>query len=191
MAERSKAADCKSVGTTPSLVRIQPFSLNLVKKLKKKKKLNLTNINLFRCVQPLRNINKMTNLYLIKMRTALNFASYIINYITLNINFKRNRFFPFIKKDNEMDTIINSSLGMISNFFSKKKCFLRSKTAYILLSSFLRKILIYSNFSRIILKIQKKPIYLIEIMKCILQPSKKLYKYPYNNTVEMDEEKYS
>merc|ERR1712178_121503 len=103
--------------------------------------------------------------------------NYILNYIMLNINFKRNRFFPFIKKDNETETIINSSLGMISNFFSKKKYFLKSKTAYILLASFLRKILIYSNFSKIILKIQKKPIYLIEIIKCILQPAKKLYKY--------------
>merc|ERR1712178_18877 len=97
--------------------------------------------------------------------------------IIMNINFKRNRFFPSLKNSNETNIIINSSLGMISNFFSKKKYFLRSKTAYILLASFLRKILIYSNFSKIILKIQKKPIYLIEIIKCILQPAKKLYKY--------------
>merc|ERR1712118_234875 len=139
------------------------------------------NLNLLKCARPVRNVKNIiiVSLHLIKIKTILyciNFMlykynvlnknySYILNYIVLNINFKRNKFFPFIKKDNEMDTIINSSLGMIANFFSKKKYFLKSKTAYVLLASFLRKILIYSNFYKIVLKVQKKPIYLIEIIK--------------------------
>jgi len=72
------------------------------------------------------------------------------------------------------------SLGMFMKFFLKSKSFLRSKSMYLILSSFLRKILIFSKFKSLILTISKTPLFLKEILSNLNEPVINIYKHPFN-----------
>ena len=98
---------------------------------------------------------------------------------TLALNYKRNRFFPNIHTL-KGDNYIMLSLGMFMKFFLKSKSFLRSKSMYLILSSFLRKILIFSKFKSLILTISKTPLFLKEILSNLNEPVINIYKHPFN-----------
>ena len=106
----------------------------------------------------------------------------------LNLNFKRIRFFPFLKKDGKTQVFFNNSLGMISKFFSKTKAFLRQKTSYLLSAAFLRKIMLYTGLKRLILKIKGVPLFLRDIISVILNPNKKTYDHPFRSPTHLVDE---
>lgn len=77
---------------------------------------------------------------------------------------------------------------MLSKFFMKNKSFLKSKSMYLLLMSFFRKILLFSSFTNLILIISKTPLFLKELLSTINNPVTKVYKHPFSeDTVEIDE----
>lgn len=106
----------------------------------------------------------------------------------LNINFKRNRFFPFFKKISSTNTLMNCSLGMVSSFFSKKKSFLKSKVSYLMLTSFLRKLLIFAEPKVFDLQIRGLPLYIRDILKTFFAPGNKPYLHPLTRLHTVDEE---
>merc|ERR1712196_490804 len=95
-------------------------------------------------------------------------AAYYLNF-KINLNFKRNRLFislvymlPFFLKN----VIFNSSLGIISKFFSNKKNFLKSKSSYIFLITFFKKIMLWLKIgnSKMFLNIKGRPKYLFDLL---------------------------
>lgn len=104
------------------------------------------------------------------------------NTFNLDLKFKRNRFFPQLRLGwFDCKTIFNLSLGILARKFSTKKKFINSKSSYILSASYLRRFLVTISNIKIILKIVGLPIYLVEIIKTLLNQSNALYKDPYNN----------
>jgi hypothetical protein len=75
---------------------------------------------------------------------------------------------------------------MLSKFFQKNKAFLKTKTMYLLLVSFLRKVLLFSSFKYLILTIIKTPLYLKEMLTTLNNPVTKVYQNPFND-VEINE----
>jgi len=104
------------------------------------------------------------------------------NSFALNLNFKRNRFFPFLHMNFYKVVILNNSLGVISNYFSIKKSFLKSKNSYMLSAVYLRRILIYTGINNYHLNVVRTPKFLKEIMNLILEGSDILYKHPFKST---------
>lgn len=100
----------------------------------------------------------------------------------LMLNFKRSRFFPSLKILNS-DTYLTLSLGLFSSFFYKGKFFIKNKAVYLVVASFLRKILLYSGMSNLLFIIQRTPIYLNEILSTINNPVINLYKHPFNENI--------
>merc|ERR1711865_557559 len=82
----------------------------------------------------------------------------------LNLNFKRIRFFPFLRKNGRTEVFFNNSLGMVSKFFSKTKAFLRQKTSYLLSAAFLRKIMLYTGLRQLISEVRGVPLFLRDIV---------------------------
>ena len=99
---------------------------------------------------------------------------------TLAFNFKRNRFFPTLRTI-KGESYVFLSLGMLAKFFQKNKSFLKTKTMYLLLVSFLRKILLFSSFKALILTISRVPVFLKEILNTLNDPVTNLYKNPFND----------
>ena len=110
----------------------------------------------------------------------------ISNKILL-LNYKRNRFFPSILNINGL-SYINLSLGMFSKFFFKPKPFKKSKQVYLLLISFLRKIVIYAFIKNLSLNIKKIPKYLNDIITHLTEPSINFYNHPFSGEF-IDEKK--
>jgi hypothetical protein len=106
----------------------------------------------------------------------------------LTLNFRRIRFFPFLKREGKTPVFFNSSLGMLSNFFSKSKSFLRQKASYLLSASFLRKVMLYLGLKQLTLVIRGIPLYLQEILSTMLTPSKKTYDHPLRSPQQVVDE---
>jgi hypothetical protein len=104
----------------------------------------------------------------------------------LNLNFPRNRFFPNLKTL-KGETYTFLSLGMFSKFFVKNKSFFKTKTMYLLLAGFLRKILLFSSFKFLYMIITKIPAYLKEIMNTINSPVIATYANPFNKDITINE----
>ena len=105
----------------------------------------------------------------------------------LALNFSRNKFFPVIR------TILGESyfflsLGILSKFLLKNKAFTKSKTVFILLASFLRKVLLFSSVKNMYLFINKTPLYFKEIMSTINDPVVSVYKNPFSNSMVNEKE---
>jgi len=105
----------------------------------------------------------------------------------LALNFSRNKFFPVIR------TILGESyfflsLGILSKFLLKNKAFTESKTVFILLASFLRKVLLFSSVKNMYLFINKTPLYFKEIMSTINDPVVSVYKNPFSNSMVNEKE---
>jgi hypothetical protein len=104
----------------------------------------------------------------------------IYNYVLL-LNFKRLRFFPNLRtRQNEILTSL--SLGLFAKYFNKGKFFLKSKIVYLVVSLFLRKIMLFANFRKLILIINRKPKYFHEILNALSETSIAIYKNPFDNS---------
>lgn len=97
----------------------------------------------------------------------------------LNLNFPRNRFFPNFKTIRG-ETYTFLSLGMFSKFFTKNKSFFKTKQMYLILASFLRKILLFASIKFLYLLITNIPTYVKEIMSTINNSVINHYKNPFN-----------
>jgi len=100
----------------------------------------------------------------------------------LMLNFKRNRFFPSLKLL-QGETYLTLSLGLFSSFFNKGKFFIKNKAVYLVLASFIRKVLMYASFKELILFVLKTPLYLQELLSTINSPVVNFYKHPFNDSV--------
>ena len=106
----------------------------------------------------------------------------------LDFNFNRNRFFPQLRTSwSKSQTIFNLSLGVLAKKFSSKKKFIRSKSSYILAASYLRRFLVTISSIRIHINVVGLPIYLVEILKTILNQTNALYKDPYDSSRVVNE----
>ena len=100
---------------------------------------------------------------------------------TLALNFKRNRFFPTLRTlKGESYTFL--SLGMFIKFFNKSKSYLKSKSMYLILANFFRKMLMFGSFTNLILTISRTPVFLKEIMSTLNDPVVAVYKNPFSET---------
>jgi len=99
---------------------------------------------------------------------------------TLNLNFKRNRFFPQFKDTIFKKTIFNNSLGTISKYFSRRKSYLRGKSSYLLSAAYIRRILTSLGVNYLYLEITKIPKYLKDIIRVVTANTNVLYKNPFN-----------
>ena len=108
-------------------------------------------------------------------------------YYYLELMFSRNRFFPQLFNNLTGKTIFNVSLGMVSNYFSKKKNFLRSKASYLILAVYLRRILVNIRMFNVNLKVKGLPIYLSSILKSLLTKSNVIYKNPFKDNAFVNE----
>lgn len=197
MAEWSKAADCKSVRKL-ALVRIQFFSF--VKEIKnyktfykdlffnpdvmhtvpvevenvaKRTKVLPRPMNLI--PKPLLSYNFLDRGYNLANKTFYNSTK------ALSLNFSRGKFFPVIRTLSG-STYFFLSLGLLSKFLLKGKSFTKSKSVYLLLASFLRKVLLFSSLKNMYLFVNKTPLYFKEIMSSINDSVVSIYKNPFAQT---------
>lgn len=98
----------------------------------------------------------------------------------LLLNFKRNRFFPSIKVL-QGETYVTVSLGLFASFFKKGKFFIKNKSVYLVLASFLRKILMYTQMNELMLFVKRTPVYLQELLATIHNPVINFYKNPFGD----------
>ena len=151
-----------------------PFLIkNKKSSLIKNKKSSLIKISLRQYPLFLRNYKRNLNLF--------HGAQKIIN-----LNFPRNRFFPSIKTL-KGETYTFLSLGMFSKFFTQNKSFFKTKTMYLLLAGFLRKILLFSSLKFLYMIITKIPAYLKEIMDTINSSVIATYAHPFNEDITINE----
>lgn len=97
------------------------------------------------------------------------------------LNFKNRRFFPLMSDIPTGKTIHNNSLGIIAKYFSNSKSYLRSKSSFLLSSSYLRRLVIHLLVKDFRLLIKKTPLFLKDILNTLFQTSNKLYRNPFNN----------
>ena len=97
------------------------------------------------------------------------------------LNFKNRRFFPLMNDISTNKTIYNNSLGIIAKYFSNSKSYLRSKSSFILSSSYLRRLVTHLLIKDLRLLIKKTPLFLRDILNTLFQASNKLYKNPFND----------
>ena len=134
-------------------------------------------------------VTEITKLYvsiLSFLNASIGFKSFtnrVNKRFLLHLNFKRNRYFPQLLDFSSKNTIFNASLGVVSRYFSKKKNFLRSKSSYVLLSTYVRRLLINIKVLSLDLKITGLPVYLNTLIKSVLSPSNSLYKDPFGSGV--------
>lgn len=97
----------------------------------------------------------------------------------LMMSFRRSRLFSSIQSKSSI-THSNSSLGMFSVYLNRGKAFTKNKSNYILMSSFLRKLIVYSSLRDIFLIVKHIPIYLNELIATINKQSINFYKDPFS-----------
>jgi hypothetical protein len=107
---------------------------------------------------------------------------------TLSFNFSRNRFFPALRTL-QGETYLSLSLGLFMKFFSKSKSFMKSKSMYLILASFLRKTLLFSSFTTLYFIISKTPVYLKEMMSTLNDPVVSIYRNPFSEDL-VDEKSF-
>jgi len=101
----------------------------------------------------------------------------------LTFNFKRNRFFPDLQTKSS-SIYFNLSLGLFAFFYKKGKFFIKNKQVFLVLASFLRKMLLFCSIGNLIFVVKRTPIYLQELLTTLNNPVINLYKHPfYDETV--------
>ena len=120
------------------------------------------------------------NFFIYKNNFFIYKNNFFIKYLFLN--FKRNRIFPSLSNSKKKN-YFNISLGMFSKFFNKPKGFLKNKQVYLLLTNFIKKVIVYTSIKHIILFIKKLPKYFNEIINNIELPSNSLYNNPFTNEI--------
>lgn len=190
MAERSKAADCKSVSNysrwfESNLSQYLYFCKNS-KKMPINLLLNKSEFNLYK-VNYISFRKQTLSYFSTRQRVPSVNYSFIIsklvnyNYNHLVLNYKRFRFFPLIR-DSYGQTLFNCSLGIMSKFLNKGKSFTKKKAVYLLLFSLIRKVLLYSKIGNMILVLNRTPKYLQEFMSTLNTPSVSIYSNPFKPT---------
>merc|ERR1712070_1338164 len=172
-----------------ALVRTQLFSFILIKSNKKFLKLDKHNLLL----EPKIKLNKYIKFIYIFIHIKYLLNSYFSDKINRNkietntysllLNFKSKRFFPEL---NLLKVIFNSSLGIISKFFSKRKNFLKSKNSYILSASYLQRVLVNLRINYLSLKITKLPKFIRDILKKLITAPNVIYRNPFAKKVVSD-----
>jgi hypothetical protein len=103
------------------------------------------------------------------------------------LNFKRLRFFPLARPHHFGDTMFTTSLGCVSKFLNKGKSFTKKKATFLLASTLLRRILMYSGINNMHLYVNNTPIYFQEILNNIHLPTKSIYSHPFLSNSLVDE----
>lgn len=147
-----------------------------------------------------KNKTTLTKYFIIKNYFAFFKTLFHLNtqkYITKSINnpqkhsntsklllwsFKRNKFFPTLLSLTG-HTYTTLSLGTFFNFFLKPKSFKKSKQLYILLISFLRKLIIYSNITSIVLRVKFIPRFFPELINLFTNKSLTTYQNPFSQLI--------
>merc|ERR1711990_1367529 len=98
--------------------------------------------------------------------------------IVLNINFKRNKFFPTLnflmnKNLNKQNTLMTLSLGLLNKAMGFKKSLKSSKQTYLKLSDFLKRVLIFLSPFTATIRIKGIPKYLKDILSKVFGRSDK------------------
>ncbi len=128
-------------------------------------------------------MNSYTNYYMYKRLPRLLYArenaSTVHSEKILLLNFLRSRFFPTVYDLHGRTQYLYLSMGMVSWRFKQSKAFRKHKTVYLLLANFLRKILLYSSLTSLILVVKKIPIYFREILNTLLSPTIAPYQHPF------------
>jgi hypothetical protein len=100
----------------------------------------------------------------------------------LTFNFKRSRFFPDLQTKSS-DIYFNLSLGLFAFFYKKGKFFIKNKQVFLVLASFLRKILLFCSIGNLIFVIKRTPIYLQELLTTLNNPVVNPYKHPFHDSI--------
>lgn len=204
MAEWSKAADCKSVRKL-ALVRTQFFSImkqntkykTFFKELFFDKSSTFAKTpELIRTYIKPRDFKKGLPKPLYKELIKYDFSmrgynldkrSYFNPTKVLSLHFTRGKFFPNIRTLSGQSMFF-LSLGLLAKFLLKGKAFTKSKTVYLLMASFLRKVLLYSSMKHMYLFVNKTPIFFKEIMSTINDPVISIYKNPFSQNLINEKE---
>jgi len=105
----------------------------------------------------------------------------------LVLNFRDFRFFPSIQTlGRYLYTTV--SLGMFSKYLNKGKSFIKNKMVYLIIASFFRKLLIYSDLRRLKLLVKRTPLYFKDMLSIINNPVITRYKHPFTG-INVDEKK--
>jgi hypothetical protein len=92
------------------------------------------------------------------------------------------RFFPVIRTVSG-NSYVSASLGLFAVLFQKGKAFIKSKTVFMALVGFLRKVLIFSSIKEFMLIVQKTPRYLQETLAALNEPVVNVYKDPFGESI--------
>merc|ERR1711907_43131 len=145
-------------------------------------------------VKPVFN-NKRDNSKVYISNILLNKKQYnsekINNHVILNINFKRNKFFPtlnFLKDKifNKQNTLMTLSLGLLNKNMGFKKSVKSSKQSYLMTSDFLKRTLIFMSPFTMSLRIKGVPKYLKDILSKIFGKSDKAVTDPRTESIISD-----
>jgi hypothetical protein len=98
----------------------------------------------------------------------------------LLLNFKRFRFFPSIRSKKK-PSFVTLSLGLFRRFTRRSRAWTKTRMSYLLSASFLRKVLMYTQFTNMFLFVNRIPKHLTAILHTIQSPALQLYEYPFLN----------
>ena len=123
-------------------------------------------------------LGKLVSSKYLKYRRSLYTVSKVLSINTvLDLNFKRKRFFPLIRTG-DGSTLSFLSLGMVASRYGRGKPFYRKKPIFVKVASIIRKLLIYMFLTNVSLVIKRAPMYLVEILMSLFNPSLTSYNNP-------------
>jgi hypothetical protein len=136
------------------------------------------------------SIKNFDSLQTIQYYPFFNKNTFRPTHYILSLNFKRLRFFPGFKTTSGIN-FSHLSLGLLNSFFRKGKFFIKSKISYLSLTSFFRKLLIFSSIKSFFLQINRTPKYFMEILNVLLEPVISSYKNPFNLSTVVSEQSWN
>jgi hypothetical protein len=86
-----------------------------------------------------------------------------------------------------LNTFFNTSLGILAKYLQKGKFFTKKKVVFLLVSSLIRKMLLYSSLKDLILMLKRTPMYLQEILSLINNKNKFMWE---RNDLLLKDKKY-
>lgn len=98
----------------------------------------------------------------------------------LLLNFKRWRFFPSIRSIYK-PSFVSLSLGLFRRFTRRSRAWTKTRMSYLLVASFLRKVLMYTTFRAMYLFVNRAPRHLNSILHTLQAPAPQIYEYPFLN----------
>lgn len=190
MAERSKAADCKSVSlysrwfeSNLSHIILSAYytgTMPCIQLNKKPKELKLSQLHSNLSFDNIVRSSKSNKGYYATLKSGVETTDFVLN-------FKRLRFFPLARPHTSGETIFTTSLGCIAKFLNKGKSHTKKKAVFLLVASLLRKILLYTSLADMHLYVNRTPLYFQEILNQVYTPTKSLYYHPFFQQKMVDE----